>query len=103
MRPRSVCEVARQQHERAVLADSASEQKRRAARDGRQQCGQDDAPENGETTGAERCGGLFDFRVELLEHGLHRTDDEREAHERSARNTARSVFATLTPIGLFGP
>ena len=72
-------EVARQQHERAVLADPSGERERRAGGDGRDQARQHDPAEGRERRRPERAGRLLDLAVELGQHRLHGAHDERAA------------------------
>src|SRR5688500_1335535 len=69
-------QVPGQQHQRAVLADGASEAQGGASGDRREQGGQDDAPEDDDPAGAERGGGLLRLAIELGQDGLHRAHHE---------------------------
>ena len=55
--------------------------RREAGEQGRRDRRQDDADGAPPGAGAERRGGLLDLGVEVLQHRLHRADDERQADE----------------------
>src|SRR5438876_11020981 len=73
--------VARDEDDRAVLAERAREGEREAG-DDRREDGREDHPQHGlQAVRAQARGGLLDVPVEALEHGLEGTDHEGEADE----------------------
>ena len=73
--------VARDEDDRAVLAERAREGEREAGEQGGQQRREDDARKTSAAARAEAGRGLLDLGVEVLEHRLQRAHDERQADE----------------------
>src|SRR5829696_2822195 len=74
-------DVARDQDDRAELADRAGERQRGAAQDRRHEVGEDHAHEDGPAVGAERQRRLLHLAVELDQDRLDGADDERQRDE----------------------
>ena len=77
----AVRQVARDDRDRADLADRAGERHGDAREDAGEDAREHDAAEDGALAGAERAGGLLHLRVQLVQHRLNRAHDERERDE----------------------
>ena len=80
--------VARHEHDRAVFAERPREGQREPRQERREEVRKNDAHERLQARGPENGRGLFQLRVEILEDGLDRADDERQAHEREREDDA---------------
>ena len=84
-------DVARDEHERAELAERAGEGEAGAAEDRRDEVREDDAAEDGEGPRAERGGGLLHVAVELDQdrldgpHHEGQRDEQQRDHDAGAR------------------
>src|SRR5213594_1194246 len=89
--------VARDEDDRAVLAERAREGKREAGDDGREDRREDHAERRLQAVRAQARGGLLHVLVEAFEHGLQGTDHEGEAdedqHEHDAEPRVRPLDA----------
>jgi hypothetical protein len=73
--------VARDQRDRADLANGARERHRDAGEDAGEDARQDNPPEYRRLMRAERTRRFLHVRIELVQHGLNRAHDERQRHE----------------------
>ena len=94
-----VGQVARDEDHRAVLADRPRERHGGPGEHGRSQGRQHDAGERLQPGGAQGRGRLLDVEVEVLDHGLNRADDERQAHEGERHEHAQGRERDLDPQG----
>ena len=82
-------QVARDQHQRAELADRAGEAERDARRGSPgSRFGRMIRRKIVKLAGAERRGRLLHLAVELDQHRLHRAHDERQRHEQQRQHDA---------------
>ena len=80
--------VAGDEDDRAVFAERTREGEREPRQERREEVREDDAHERLQARGAENGRDFFELGVEILENGLDRPDDERQAHEREGEDDA---------------
>src|SRR5438105_10224184 len=74
-------QVARDEHDRAVLAERPRDRQREPGEHRGKDGGEDDPPERLQPAGAQHGSRFLEMRLDPGEHRLHRADDERQTDE----------------------
>ena len=92
-------DVPRDEDERPELADRARERERDARQDRRQDARQDDAQEDPGAARTKRRGSFLHLAVQLEQHRLHRSHDERQGHEEQREDDPGALQADVDGDG----
>ena len=96
-------DVARDQDQRAVLAERPGEGEQHAGEDAGQQVGEDDPPEDGEAAGPERGRRLLHLLVQLHQQRLHGAGDEGQGDEAEGDDDRDPGEGDVEPDRAFRP